>query len=76
MAGDYRSGVGDAETASLGPAYYRGGDPAKPVVYEDFLARFSAAGIFRSNLTPMPRRGKLRLFRLQPTTSTRKAELQ
>ena len=35
--------------ASLGPAYYRGGDPAKPVVYEDFLPA-SAAGIFRSNL--------------------------
>ena len=49
MAGDYRSGVGDAEMASLGPAYYRGGDPAKPVVYEDFLPA-SAAGIFRSNL--------------------------
>ena len=32
-----------------GLAYYRGGDPAKPVVYEDFLPA-SAAGIFRSNL--------------------------
>ena len=39
----------DAELASQGLAYYRGGDPAKPVVYEDFLPA-SAAGIFRSNL--------------------------
>ena len=35
--------------ASAGLAYYHGGDPAKPVVYEDFLPA-SAAGIFRSNL--------------------------
>ncbi|MCV7283104.1 VOC family protein [Mycolicibacterium flavescens] len=39
----------DAEFAAQGLAYYRGGDPAKPVVYEDFLPA-SAAGIFRSNL--------------------------
>jgi uncharacterized glyoxalase superfamily metalloenzyme YdcJ len=39
----------DAEMAAQGLAYYRGGDPAKPVVYEDFLPA-SAAGIFRSNL--------------------------
>ena len=39
----------DDEMASLGLAYYRGGDPSKPVVYEDFLPA-SAAGIFRSNL--------------------------
>jgi len=39
----------DAELAAHGLAYYRGGDPAKPVVYEDFLPA-SAAGIFRSNL--------------------------
>ena len=39
----------DAELASQGLAYYRGGDPTKPVVYEDFLPA-SAAGIFRSNL--------------------------
>jgi uncharacterized glyoxalase superfamily metalloenzyme YdcJ len=39
----------DAELAADGLAYYRGGDPAKPVVYEDFLP-ISAAGIFRSNL--------------------------
>ena len=39
----------DAEMASQGLAYYRHGDPAKPVVYEDFLPA-SAAGIFRSNL--------------------------
>jgi uncharacterized glyoxalase superfamily metalloenzyme YdcJ len=39
----------DAELAASGLAYYRGGDPAKPVVYEDFLPA-SAAGIFRSNL--------------------------
>ena len=35
--------------ASAGLAYYHGGDPSKPVVYEDFLP-VSAAGIFRSNL--------------------------
>jgi uncharacterized glyoxalase superfamily metalloenzyme YdcJ len=39
----------DAELATQGLAYYRGGDPTKPVVYEDFLPA-SAAGIFRSNL--------------------------
>ena len=39
----------DAELAADGLAYYHGGDPAKPVVYEDFLP-ISAAGIFRSNL--------------------------
>ncbi|HEX5142902.1 MAG TPA: VOC family protein [Mycobacterium sp.] len=41
--------VTDAELAGEQLAYYRGGDPAKPVVYEDFLPA-SAAGIFRSNL--------------------------
>jgi uncharacterized glyoxalase superfamily metalloenzyme YdcJ len=35
--------------AAAGLAYYRGGDPSKPIVYEDFLPA-SAAGIFRSNL--------------------------
>jgi uncharacterized glyoxalase superfamily metalloenzyme YdcJ len=39
----------DAQMAAQGLAYYRGGDPAAPVVYEDFLPA-SAAGIFRSNL--------------------------
>jgi uncharacterized glyoxalase superfamily metalloenzyme YdcJ len=39
----------DEAMAASGLAYYRGGDPAKPVVYEDFLPA-SAAGIFRSNL--------------------------
>ncbi|MDT5106373.1 MAG: hypothetical protein QOI25_3886, partial [Mycobacterium sp.] len=39
----------DADVAAQGLAYYRGGDPTKPVVYEDFLPA-SAAGIFRSNL--------------------------
>lgn len=39
----------DAEMAASGLAYYRGGDPTKPIVYEDFLPA-SAAGIFRSNL--------------------------
>ncbi|WAJ46328.1 VOC family protein [Mycobacterium sp. Aquia_216] len=39
----------DAEMATAGLAYYRAGDPAAPVVYEDFLPA-SAAGIFRSNL--------------------------
>jgi len=37
------------EMAAAGLAYYRGGDPSKPVVYEDFLPA-SAVGIFRSNL--------------------------
>src|SRR6202012_2884706 len=36
----------DDEMAAQGLAYYRGGDPSKPVVYEDFLPA-SAAGIFR-----------------------------
>ncbi len=35
--------------AAQGLAYYRGGDPSAPIVYEDFLPA-SAAGIFRSNL--------------------------
>lgn len=39
----------DEEMAAAGLAYYRGGDPSKPVVYEDFLPA-SAAGIFGSNL--------------------------
>ncbi|SEH91362.1 Uncharacterized metalloenzyme YdcJ, glyoxalase superfamily [Mycolicibacterium rutilum] len=39
----------DAAMAAQGLAYYHGGDPTKPVVYEDFLPA-SAAGIFRSNL--------------------------
>jgi uncharacterized glyoxalase superfamily metalloenzyme YdcJ len=39
----------DAGMAAAGLAYYRGGDPSAPVVYEDFLPA-SAAGIFRSNL--------------------------
>jgi uncharacterized glyoxalase superfamily metalloenzyme YdcJ len=39
----------DEEMAAEGLAYYHGGDPSKPVVYEDFLPA-SAAGIFRSNL--------------------------
>jgi uncharacterized glyoxalase superfamily metalloenzyme YdcJ len=39
----------DEEMAAQRLAYYRGGNPAKPVVYEDFLPA-SAAGIFRSNL--------------------------
>ena len=39
----------DDEMAAQRLAYYRGGDPAKAVVYEDFLPA-SAAGIFRSNL--------------------------
>ena len=39
----------DQEMATSGLAYYHGGDPSKPVVYEDFLPA-SAAGIFRSNL--------------------------
>lgn len=39
----------DEEMAAADLAYYHGGDPTKPVVYEDFLPA-SAAGIFRSNL--------------------------
>ncbi|MGH3633519.1 MAG: 2-oxoadipate dioxygenase/decarboxylase, partial [Mycobacterium sp.] len=39
----------DDEMAAKGLAYYHRGDPAKPVVYEDFLPA-SAAGIFRSNV--------------------------
>ena len=39
----------DEEMAAAGLAYYRGGDPSAPIVYEDFLPA-SAAGIFRSNL--------------------------
>lgn len=39
----------DEQMAAQGLAYYRGGAPSKPVVYEDFLPA-SAAGIFRSNL--------------------------
>ena len=39
----------DEEMAASRLAYYHGGDPSKPVVYEDFLPA-SAAGIFRSNL--------------------------
>jgi uncharacterized glyoxalase superfamily metalloenzyme YdcJ len=37
------------ELAVPGLAYYHGGDPAKPVVYEDFLPA-SAVGIFQSDL--------------------------
>jgi uncharacterized glyoxalase superfamily metalloenzyme YdcJ len=39
----------DDQMAAQGLAYYRAGDPSRPVVYEDFLPA-SAAGIFRSNL--------------------------
>jgi uncharacterized glyoxalase superfamily metalloenzyme YdcJ len=39
----------DEEMAADRLAYYHGGDPSRPVVYEDFLPA-SAAGIFRSNL--------------------------
>lgn len=46
----------DAELAAQGLAYYRGNDPAEPVVYEDFLPA-SAAGIFRSNLDVEARAG-------------------
>ena len=43
----------DTEMAAEGLAYYRGGDPSAPIVYEDFLPA-SAAGIFRSNLDRDP----------------------
>jgi uncharacterized glyoxalase superfamily metalloenzyme YdcJ len=39
----------DEQMAAEGLAYYRGGDPSAPIVYEDFLPA-SAAGIFQSNL--------------------------
>ena len=42
--------------AADGLAYYRGGDPSAPIVYEDFLPA-SAAGIFRSNLDRDTRAG-------------------
>lgn len=46
-----------AGLAAQGLAYYQGGDPSKPVVYEDFLP-VSAAGIFRSNLDAEPTPGR------------------
>jgi uncharacterized glyoxalase superfamily metalloenzyme YdcJ len=46
----------DKEMAAAGLAYYRGGDPSAPIVYEDFLPA-SAAGIFRSNLDRDTRAG-------------------
>jgi uncharacterized glyoxalase superfamily metalloenzyme YdcJ len=46
--GDYFPST-DEQMAAEGLAYYRGGDPSAPIVYEDFLPA-SAAGIFRSNL--------------------------
>ncbi len=53
--GDYFPST-DTEMAAQRLAYYRGGDPAAPVVYEDFLPA-SAAGIFRSNLDHDTRAG-------------------
>ena len=46
----------DQQMAAEGLAYYRGGDPNAPIVYEDFLPA-SAAGIFRSNLDSDARAG-------------------
>ncbi len=46
----------DKEMAADGLAYYRGGVPSTPIVYEDFLPA-SAAGIFRSNLDRDTRAG-------------------
>jgi uncharacterized glyoxalase superfamily metalloenzyme YdcJ len=53
--GDYFPST-DEQMAAQGLAYYRGGDPAAPIVYEDFLPA-SAAGIFRSNLDRDSRAG-------------------
>jgi uncharacterized glyoxalase superfamily metalloenzyme YdcJ len=53
--GDYFPST-DTEMAAQRLAYYRGGDPAAPIVYEDFLPA-SAAGIFRSNLDRDTRAG-------------------
>lgn len=53
--GDYFPST-DEEMAAQRLAYYRRGDPAAPIVYEDFLPA-SAAGIFRSNLDRDPRAG-------------------
>jgi len=53
--GDYFPST-DTEMAAQRLAYYRGGDPAAPIVYEDFLPA-SAAGIFRSNLDRDARAG-------------------
>jgi uncharacterized glyoxalase superfamily metalloenzyme YdcJ len=46
----------DKEMVAEELGYYRGGDPAAPIVYEDFLPA-SAAGIFRSNLDRDTRAG-------------------
>lgn len=54
--GDYFP-AGHEHMAAAGLAYYHGGDPSKPVVYEDFLPA-SAAGIFRSNLDTDAREAK------------------
>jgi uncharacterized glyoxalase superfamily metalloenzyme YdcJ len=48
----------DAQMAAQGLAYYRGGDPTAPIIYEDFLPA-SAAGIFRSNLDRDPKAADL-----------------
>jgi len=46
----------DTEMAAEGLAYYRGGNPSAPIVYEDFLPA-SAAAIFRANLDRDTRAG-------------------
>ena len=61
--------------ASLGLAYYRGGDPSKPVVYEDFLPA-SAAGIFRSNLDADAEAGEAETIPATAYDLYQKAELQ
>ena len=64
--GDYFPTTHEA-MATAGLAYYHGGDPSKPVVYEDFLPA-SAAGIFRSNLDTDAQKAECEEDRVQDYT--------